>query len=403
MATAITNMSGAPLPYPSHGRLRIRTITRVRMPRSSVALGHNCFEIHFNPLFHLTSLGTAFSFFWDRLAGLSTDIVFPIASFAFDLVRSRNWFYGVSLSVDLETVYVLEEPSADFLDGEMILNEDTAAVRDYYGQPFASTGHGMSQQEISMLKTERLSDDDDDGECCSICLEGFMRGMVITKLTPCSHRIGSAGVIFQRQYFLPFLQIVQRTQWQIEMQVGSIVKLMIGHRKIPALFRRCKFAPILSLLRSLLFGPLRPVNKPALAEALCQSRKALSWLKRTSATLGLISLYRYSDVLHSNLVSEQRTAAWPVIIMLYWPRERGNVATGISMLEDGTALAIDDNEDWRMFAAFVLEGFMRGMVNQNLPTLFSPIGFTCLALAAQQPNMSNLFAAHATLHSFIKN
>nr|GMD63288.1 E3 ubiquitin-protein ligase At4g11680-like [Ipomoea batatas] len=187
MATAITNMSGAPLPYPSHGRLRIRTITRVRMPRSSVALGHNCFEIHFNPLFHLTSLGTAFSFFWDRLAGLSADIVFPIASFAFDLVRSRNWFYGVSLSVDLETVSVLEEP--DFLDGEMILNEDTAAVRDYYGQPFASTGHGMSQQEISMLKTERLSDDDDDGECCSICLERFKRGMVITKLpvSQCLH------------------------------------------------------------------------------------------------------------------------------------------------------------------------------------------------------------------------
>nr|GLL41607.1 hypothetical protein DM860_009899 [Ipomoea trifida] len=163
MATAITNMSGTPLPYPSHGRLRIRRITRVRIPRSSVALGHNCFEIHFNPLFHLTSLGSAFSFFLDRLAGLGADIIFPIAAFAFDLVRSRNWFYGVSLSVDLETVSVLEEP--DFLDGEMILNEDTAAARDYYEQPFASTGHGnmgMSQQEISMLKTERLSDDDEE-------------------------------------------------------------------------------------------------------------------------------------------------------------------------------------------------------------------------------------------------
>nr|GLL41623.1 hypothetical protein DM860_011449 [Ipomoea trifida] len=197
MATAITNMSGAPLPYPSHGRLRIRRITRSTLMATAialgVALGDNCFEIHFNPLFHLTSLGTAFSFFCDRLAGLSADIVFPIASFAFDLVRSRNWFYGVSLSVDLETVSVLEEP--DFLDGEMILNEDTAAVRDYYGQPFASTGHGMSQQEISMLKTERLSDDEDeDGECCSICLEGFMRGMVITKLPPCSHRFHNACI-----------------------------------------------------------------------------------------------------------------------------------------------------------------------------------------------------------------
>nr|GMD70350.1 hypothetical protein DM860_011449 [Ipomoea batatas] len=178
MATAITNMSGAPLPYPSHGRLRIRTITRVRMPRSSVALGDNCFEIHFNPLFHLTSLGGAFSFFLDRLAGLGANIVFPIAAFAFDLVRSRNWFYGVSLSVDLETVSVLEEPmrSADFLDGEMILNDDTAAARDYYEQlddlmlqPFASIGHGMSQQEISMLKTERLSDDEDeDGESTAL-------------------------------------------------------------------------------------------------------------------------------------------------------------------------------------------------------------------------------------------
>nr|GMD68153.1 NEP1-interacting protein-like 2 [Ipomoea batatas] len=212
MATAITNMSGAHLPYPSHGRLRIRTITRVRMPRSSVALGHNCFEIHFNPLFHLTSLGTAFSFFLDRLAGLSADIVFPIAAFAFDLVRSRNWFYGVSLSVDLETVSVLEEP--DFLDGEMILNEDTAGARDYYEEPFASTGHGnvgMSQQEISMLKTERLSDDDEeDGECCSICLEGFMRGMVITKLPPCSHRFHNA-CIAQWLHKNPTCPICRRT------------------------------------------------------------------------------------------------------------------------------------------------------------------------------------------------
>ncbi|XP_031111880.1 E3 ubiquitin-protein ligase SDIR1-like [Ipomoea triloba] len=213
-------MSGAPLPYPSHGRLRIRTITRVRMPRSSVALGDNCFEIHFNPLFHLTSLGTAFSFFLGRLAGLSADIVFPIAAFAFDQVRSRNWLYGVSLSVVLETVYVLEEPmrSADFLDGEMILNDDTAAARDYYEQlddlmlqPFASTGHGMSQQEISMLKTERLSDDEDkDGECCSICLEGFVRGMVITKLPPCSHRFHNA-CIAQWLHKNPTCPICRRT------------------------------------------------------------------------------------------------------------------------------------------------------------------------------------------------
>nr|GMD60072.1 NEP1-interacting protein-like 2 [Ipomoea batatas] len=209
MATAITNMSGAPLPYPSHGRLRIRRITRVRIPRSSVALGDNWFEIHFNPLFHLTSLGTAFSFFLGRLAGLSADIVFPIAAFAFDQVRSRNWFYGVSLSVDLETVHVLEEP--DFLDGEMILNDDTAAARDYYEEPFASTGHGMSQQEISMLKTEPLSDDDEeDGECCSICLEGFMRGMVITKMPPCSHRFHNA-CIAQWLHKNPTCPICRRT------------------------------------------------------------------------------------------------------------------------------------------------------------------------------------------------
>ena len=212
MATAITNMSGAPLPYPSHGRLRIRRITRVRIPRSSVALGDNWFEIHFNPLFHLTSMGSAFSFFLGRLAGLSADIVFPIAAFAFDLVRSRNWFYGVSLSVDLEIVHVLEEP--DFLDGEMILNDDTAAVGDYYKEPFASTGHGnvgMSQQEISMLKTETLSDDDEeDGECCSICLEGFMRGMVITKLPPCSHRFHNA-CIAQWLHKNPTCPICRRT------------------------------------------------------------------------------------------------------------------------------------------------------------------------------------------------
>nr|GMD70345.1 E3 ubiquitin-protein ligase At4g11680-like [Ipomoea batatas] len=210
MATAITNMSGAPLPYPSHGRLRIRTITRVRMPRSSVALGDSCFEIHFNPLFHLTSLGTAFSFFLGRLTGLSVDIIFPIAAFAFDQVRSRNWFYGVSLLVDLDTVYLSEEP-ADFLDGEMILNDDTTAARDYYEEPFASTGHGMSQQEISMLKTERLSDDEDeDGECCSICLEGFMRGMVITKLPPCSHRFHNA-CIAQWLHKNPTCPICRRT------------------------------------------------------------------------------------------------------------------------------------------------------------------------------------------------
>nr|GME01466.1 E3 ubiquitin-protein ligase At4g11680-like [Ipomoea batatas] len=214
MATAITNMSGAPLPYPSHGRLRIRTITRVAtMTASSVAsftLGDNCFEIHFNPLFHLTSRESALSFFLGRLATLGADIVYPIAMFAFNLVRSRNWFYGVSLSVDLDTVYLSEEP-ADFLDGEMILNDDTAVARDYYEEPFASTGHGMSQQEISMLKTERLSDDDnEDGECCSICLEGFMRGMVITKLPPCSHRFHNA-CIAQWLHKNPTCPICRRT------------------------------------------------------------------------------------------------------------------------------------------------------------------------------------------------
>nr|GMD65973.1 E3 ubiquitin-protein ligase At4g11680-like [Ipomoea batatas] len=212
MATAIMNMSGVPLPYPSHGRLRIRTITRATMPGSSVAsftLRDNWFEIHFNPLFHLSSREGAFSFFLGRLATLGVDIVYPIAMFAFDLVRSRNWSYGVSLSVDLETVYVLEEEpmrSADFLDGEMILNDDTAAVSEYYEQldgflfdlmlqPFGHGNVGMSEQEISMLRTERLSDDDDeDGECCSICLEEFTRGMVITELAPCSHRFHNACI-----------------------------------------------------------------------------------------------------------------------------------------------------------------------------------------------------------------
>nr|GLL41601.1 hypothetical protein DM860_011449 [Ipomoea trifida] len=182
MATTIMNMSGTPLPYPSHGRMRIRTITRATMPGSSVGsftLGDNWFEIHFNPLFHLSSREATFSFFFGRLATLGVDIVYPIAMFAFDLVRSRNWFYGVSLSVDLETVYVLEEErmrSADFLDGEMILNDDTAAVSEYYEQlddflfdlmlqPFGHGNVGMSEQEISMLRTERLSDDDEDGEC----------------------------------------------------------------------------------------------------------------------------------------------------------------------------------------------------------------------------------------------
>nr|GMD60082.1 E3 ubiquitin-protein ligase At4g11680-like [Ipomoea batatas] len=113
----------------------------------------------------------------------------------------------------------MEEP--DFLDGEMILNDDTAAlgdyyaaVGDYYEEPFASTGHGnvgMSQQEISMLKTERLSDDEDeDGECCSICLEGFMRGMVITKLPPCSHRFHNA-CIAQWLHKNPTCPICRRT------------------------------------------------------------------------------------------------------------------------------------------------------------------------------------------------
>lgn len=209
MATAIRNMSGFPLQYPSEGRLQIRTIARAMMPgRVPSTSGDFCFEFNFNPLFDLSSPGSAFSFFLTGLAAVNsqvgTEIAQRIAMFAFDQVRSRNWSYGLSLSVVLETVYMLEEPRSP----DLISNGDSA-VRNYYdelddlsdllirpdhGNESEDDTVGMSEREISLLKTEQLINDEDD-ECCCICLEGFTRGTVITQLSPCTHRFHHGCVV----------------------------------------------------------------------------------------------------------------------------------------------------------------------------------------------------------------
>ncbi|XP_019176464.1 PREDICTED: E3 ubiquitin-protein ligase At4g11680-like [Ipomoea nil] len=73
-----------------------------------------------------------------------------------------------------------------FDDEISTLNEVMDGPFGFFDDSTVSLG-GMSEREISRLRTEEFTGDEEEGECC-ICLEGFLEGAVITPLAPCSHR-----------------------------------------------------------------------------------------------------------------------------------------------------------------------------------------------------------------------
>nr|GLL17355.1 E3 ubiquitin-protein ligase At4g11680-like [Ipomoea trifida] len=152
---AIRELSGYPLGFPSEGKLQIWKFTS-----SSEGLR---FDFNFNPVLDLSSPASAFRFFFDRLSevdsGVGEEIVGRIATFALDQVGTSNWICGLFLLVVLETV------------------------------PMRIDGGKKSENR---LYTKEVNE---EGECCSICLKGFMKGTMVIPLLPCLHRFHNGCII----------------------------------------------------------------------------------------------------------------------------------------------------------------------------------------------------------------
>lgn len=228
MATSMTNMSSSMLPNPSEGRLRIRNITIAVVAGSPPFTWDDFYlDFDFNPMEELSSPARALSFFSPILSASNyqagREIADQIATFAFDQVSSRNWLNGLYLSVSLETIHEFEDWRSEDSGGHGISNEIPPPVPDaladpFYSadldhpffdviiRPFGSIGAddidrndsktlGMSEREISLLRIEEVTGNGKDERCCSICLEEFVRGEMITPLSPCSHTFHTACIV----------------------------------------------------------------------------------------------------------------------------------------------------------------------------------------------------------------
>nr|GMD48842.1 E3 ubiquitin-protein ligase SDIR1 isoform X1 [Ipomoea batatas] len=149
---AIRELSGYPLGFPSEGKLQIWKFT----PGSEGLR----FDFNFNPVLDLSSPASAFRFFFDRLdevdSGVGEEIVGRIATFALDQVGTTNWICGLFLLVVLEMV-------------PMRIDDGKKGENWFYTE--------------------------EKGECCSICLEGFMKGTMGIPLLPCLHRFHNGCII----------------------------------------------------------------------------------------------------------------------------------------------------------------------------------------------------------------
>ncbi|CAH9142347.1 unnamed protein product [Cuscuta epithymum] len=178
----VRSMDFSTVTDPTLGILSIRMITQ-----------SNPNEFTFNPLHDLPLLGDRVSLILSSFFGVDRRWGNPIgsqaASGALEKLAGQDGRFGLLVTMVLEAVN--ESPEAERrppprpapftvwlpdLNNSLVLA--LQAAYDYEG--------GVDIEQLGL--TEEVYDGEDGGETCSVCLEGFCKGAVITPLTPCSHR-----------------------------------------------------------------------------------------------------------------------------------------------------------------------------------------------------------------------
>ncbi|CAH9107673.1 unnamed protein product [Cuscuta epithymum] len=241
--TTSFSMRAFPLPDPAVNVIGFRLLVKETSPAPPDAapvvraVRDSRVKVPFHPGHDMSSLGSAFWFITSKLAesfGLDSMVCSQWASsmvpFALSNVPDRT--SGVILSYVIEENFsVPSQPPppqrALFLDGTLVFDaadvsrfsaapvpsfpaRGRSGIETSYGQgalfvdgglvfngfaddpyfrvavPPPLPAEGMSENEISSLKTEAFGGG--KGEACSICLNDFIRGSAIISLSPCSHK-----------------------------------------------------------------------------------------------------------------------------------------------------------------------------------------------------------------------
>ncbi|XP_019155344.1 PREDICTED: E3 ubiquitin ligase BIG BROTHER-related-like [Ipomoea nil] len=174
------------------------------MEPSPSTLADFSLEFQFDPRTDLSSSANALSFTSGILPAVDyradAEIADQIATFAFNHVSSRGWCYGLSMSVTMETIQVFDErrdddlldSSDDLSDDYEEVDEDEMMIEEEEEEEGFEEVNGKyyGDTALGVLRSEEVSGDEEEGECCCICLEEVIRGrgVVMASLSPCSHR-----------------------------------------------------------------------------------------------------------------------------------------------------------------------------------------------------------------------
>ncbi|CAH9104189.1 unnamed protein product [Cuscuta europaea] len=215
-------MEGAATADPTRGEMRTRMITKaiIALPSGElrpVTVGDNSSTFSFHPQIFFSSPDDALSKISDELATFfsvnpvsASEIAQRMVAFALAKIRvGGDVRFGLSMSTVLENtiqeVISLSETMERFesvinsfgLVPESIGGEGVWNISD--GGDSISTGQGLSETEVSRLKMERFNGENkngEDAEVCSVCLDQYKEGDVITLLKPsCLHRFHKECIV----------------------------------------------------------------------------------------------------------------------------------------------------------------------------------------------------------------
>ncbi|VFR02924.1 unnamed protein product [Cuscuta campestris] len=176
----------------------------------SCTLGDHTFTLPFDPLRLLSSPENAFAYFSAALAGVvgpacAAALAAQMVRFALENVTVGGCVrFGISLSAVLETVHLLEPEAGPRPPRPPAARAAVDAldewITDYMFRTFGSSwgpavGPGLSEDEVAALEKQRFAGEEEEAPPCSVCLEEYREGDVITPLSSsCSHYFHNACI-----------------------------------------------------------------------------------------------------------------------------------------------------------------------------------------------------------------
>ncbi|CAH9144507.1 unnamed protein product, partial [Cuscuta epithymum] len=208
---------------PCFGLLKVRLLTPEH-PTPDEDDDHESDEfITFNPAFDLPSLGETISFILSTRFGIdrpwSDSMGLQISTAALEELDGDGGRFGLLGEAVLETAG--DSPEEELwlpaweLDFDRVFRDlglEAAEYHvgdreaDYMDNAILSTLRAAEYDEVELKKEVSYgAAAEDGGETCSVCLEGFCKGDVITSLPPCSHRFHKACILpwLRRKYTCP--------------------------------------------------------------------------------------------------------------------------------------------------------------------------------------------------------